>query len=380
VVSPLGFLEGAGLVSEAMDGARDLVASDGAGLNPVKKVARAGVRAWCRMSAAPNLLPTNRSIIDYVCEPLFDEPGNAPPSPDTPCSIGVIKTTVYGEHNSFNPEYTFYSLGGGAIEAVDSTSFPGFKSMRFVSGGWLGGSYSEWGDTAGSTTTGIRIVSPADASTWSVVSEELVSWDVVSPAARAWITGECGGEPGTPNLPIIGDPYTPDTPLPTPIGPIKVRPGPTGPIIELPDGSPVPIPIDPIAPEPDPEPGPEDPITPNPPQTPDSDGDVDFGAPPDGYEWVGAYWVCTSPPPWLGRWAGQPDTPVFYQAVGSVRLRLDGDKMGPPVRLLSERGYEVVPVRGIPVSGARVTELYPVGLRIQGLAAKIETTESQDES
>lgn len=348
MVSPVGFLEGAQLASDAIDGARNLVASDGAGLNPVKAVARAAVRAWCRGSNLPTLLPVNRSVIDYVCDPLYNEPGNAPAG-------GASQTTVTVQRPAIGAGCT---PAGILPQVVTVDGVYSDLSIRL----WVTNPSGLCPNAAG---RGYQLLSGS-----SVIGsfQEFEQYT----AAPTIGSVEYDDQP-----PVIADPYTPGDSIDTPIGPVTVDIDPWGPTINLPDGTPVPIPIDPTQPvTPDDPPIPDDPITPDPPQSPDLGGDVDFGAPPDGYEWVGAYYSM-QPPDYVGRWAGQPGTPVLYEAVALLRLRHDDSKLGQAVTLYSAEGMVLRGGDRVPVTGVRVWEKYPVNLQVQGVAAKIDESNTE---
>jgi hypothetical protein len=324
-------------VGEGLQKARDLVAADPNTLSPVDQLAREGVRAYCRAQDwIDGNIPLGASVGGrYVCGPLWDEPGNSPPPPG---STAATRVTL-----AYTP------IAAGCVTAAPTTRVHDFPGVQ------TGISVSLWQFTSlcpQAIGRGYQITSTESGSLGFFNEDEqyvdapvVQSVEYVNPA------------------PIIGNPYAPGDPVDTPYGPITVDPQPWGPRIFLPDGDPVDLPLDPDTPPPDPTgKNPEDgPITPAPKApAPNGDGETDFGDPPEGFEFVGCYWVITSG---LGVPGVIPNTgasPVFPRIAGTVRLRCEsGGAIAPSTDAVmrSQSGIVIRPAPGLTVTGAYVNTL-----------------------
>lgn len=367
-----------GILTTALDTlnrARDLVAADPSTLDPISRLARAGLRQYCRGVAGPTsgAGSTAFGLVGggYVCEPLYEEPGNSPgdPSPPPPfeggqCPVTYNVTINYSYLNLFNNvpvSQTGTVNGVGPIASIDlqATNAPGSNFLIRVT-------FSDGVDTIQNFTVGPSGFANAQASIVSIVRADGQPDD-------------CGSLPAPPPIPpTVANPYNWGDPEIVDGVPVSTdEPAGGGPSVNIDIGG-VPLNIDfsgggvSLPPEFGESSGAANGIP-----VPSGGGDVPFGDPPEGSEWIGARWDLSGVPLTAGRWSGNPANPNFLEINGIIRLSLaasDGAAswLSTPQEMRAQTGEIVRPVPAISVTGVQVFSRYVDALTIYPIAAKVE--------
>lgn len=337
-------------VWDGMNTARDLSTADPATLSPVEQVARSGVRAYCRVADWTNdqVWTLGAGVgANYICGPVWDEPGNAPPDGSCVTYIDLVGDAFGGGSDCSN-----------RVDWSRTVTWDGSHTGVTISRG-CGGPGGACGDEFGYQFTD-------DAGNVSDCRTSSIGF--FSNLAIADARVSCSG-------PTIADPYTPGNPINTPYGPITVEPKPWGPRINLPDGPPIDIPVDPVVPPP--TGGPDNgPIIPHPdgPVTPGPDGDTDFPPAPEGFEYIGAAWVITSGTDIPGVIPGTQANPVFPKVSGNMRLKVEQNDLtvaSTDATIRAVSGFVVRNNPGLLVKGVFVNTLPLITIEIYPLLGEI---------
>jgi len=370
-----GIIGGIETVSSGIDRARTLVSADPATLNPIDRGIRGGLRAFCRGRAtdfgnAAFTVAAGQSA-DYICEPLYDEPGNDPgnPSPDPPFTGGQCPVNYNGQYR---------------ITANEGNSPPsGFDS--FIN--QLGPISTRWVTSSTARTlqvlrgNGTVAVSRSIPIAWTGFSFDLT---VTRSDGQA---DDCGNPPAPPPIPpTVNQPYNwGDV---EDVGGIPVR--------VLPPSVNIPINIDvggiavPITfgnaqpPQEDPSPPLErSPSVPSVDSNPQG-GRYDFGEPPDGQEWCGFTYSLSDP---TDSYSGIPNTGPFHifpRVLGNGRLIMVAGNTsvefpGENVRYYELGGTVIRQDPGLIVVGAYTQCTFPYVLSIFPLSVPIVPTPNDED-
>jgi hypothetical protein len=340
-------------VGEGLNAARDLVAADPNTLNPVENLAREGLRAYCRSQEwIDGNIPLGASVGGaYVCDPLWNEPGNSPPDGSCVTFIDIVGDAFAGGSDCSN-----------RFDRSRTVEWAGTHTGVTISRG-CGGPGGVCGDEFG----------------YSFTDDQGNTSDCRDPTVGFFSNLAIADTRVVCDLPEIGDPYPTGDPISTPYGPVNVEPKPWGPRIFPPIGPPIDIPFDPLEPIPDPtsRDRPEDgPVTPadDPAPAPDDDGVVDFGDPPDGFVFVGLAWEVTMGVSVLGEILGTGADIISPSILGNVRLRVRNGSLTvstPFFRVNTETGYIIRECSGLEVIGANVNSIDGVEITITPLLAEV---------
>ena len=360
-----------GVLTTALDTlnrARDLVAADPATLDPVSRLARAGLRQYCRGVAGPTSGAGSTAFGlaggRYVCEPLYNEPGNDPgdPNPSPPFSGGqcplLYNVTLRGFSDNAPDEVRSGQVVGPISVTQRDVVVPGPDQ---------------------------RVIEVIDGSGVPRISVDFNVTDTnigyTLTASRAdGLPDDCGDPPAPPPIPpTVGDPYNWGDPEIVDGVPVSTdEPVGGGPTVTIDIGG-QPLAVDfsggggaSLPPEFGESSGAADGIP-----VPLGGGDVPFGEPPEGFEWVGARWDLAGVPLSAGRWSGNPANPNFLEINGIIRLSLiasDGAAswLSTPQEMRARTGEIIRPIPAVSVSGAQVFSRYADALTIYPLAARVE--------
>lgn len=350
-----------------LNGARDLVGADPATLDPISRLGRAGLRQFCRGRTAPSFAAGTTAFgligSDYVCEPLYLEPGNTPGEPPPPppfnggqCAGPYTACLALQSDQGRIPASGFTCAAGtGPFRIEEAIVFGNTWRVRLIGG------------------------NNAIAVQLSLPSSHTNRRYFVQFTRPGGVPDDCGDPPVPPYTPpTVADPYTwgdvenvdgvpvsTDEPATgTPV--VNINIGGQALQVDLSGGGAAPLP---------PEFGDSD-GSPNGLPAPQGGGDVPFGDPPEGSEWVGARWVLSGIPPSAGRWSGNPGNPNYLEINGIVRLSLvssDGAAswLGTGQEMRSATGEIIRPIPALSVTGVQVFARYQGSLTIYPIAARL---------
>lgn len=309
MVGPLiGTLGG---VLEQASQARDLVSADPANLDPFRRAARIGVRQFCRGVAGNPLGHASFGgaglITSWVCEPLYDEPGNDPGNPNPPppfeggqCPVQyqAFLLTISDEGTSPANGQPDSGTGLGPLSIIQ-ISGPNSVGFRVVS-------------ASGGTVVQRSVNTPANNLRYQVSFQRLDG-----------LPDSCGNPPSPPPIPpTVGNPY--DWGDIEPVDGIPVRT--YEPTINVPinidiGGLNVPISFGNSNPDTFSPPA----VRSNPPATSDGSsdqgGNYDFGDPPTGQEWVGFSYAVSVPGNVFGSIPNSFPFTALPRVIGNARLK-----------------------------------------------------------
>lgn len=309
MVAPLiGALSG---VLDQASTARDLVTADPATLDPLRRAARVGVRQFCRGVAGNPLGHASFGgaglVTSWVCEPLYEEPGNNPgdPNPDPPFIGGQCPVLYTARLLVTATEGTSPGNGvpdqGGAIGPVTVQRTQSSSVITYTVRNSNGGS----------------AVSRSVPATWTNVSYQLTL------TRNDGLPDNCGNPPAPPPIPpSVNQPYdwgdieSPDgipvrTFEPTIDVPINIDVGGINIPISFGNANPAIPSASPVR---------SNPATPSDGGSPQG-GNYSFGEPPEGQEWVGISYSVSVAGSIFGEIPNSFPFTVLPRVIGNARLK-----------------------------------------------------------